>query len=150
MSYCVVRFVGYGNLVPKTTRGRCFAVFYSFVGIELCLAVVGFIARLIISAIDWSLSKASSITSSNSHLKTDNQPTRKTLKYNLLRLLLGFTTCAVFFILIPAVIFQRIEGWSYGDSVYFACISLTTIGFGDFVAGKDVDDQHFSPLRKLL
>lgn len=38
--------------------------------------------------------------------------------------------------LIPAGIFAAIEGWSYGDAVYYTIITMTTIGFGDFVIGK--------------
>ena len=41
----------------------------------------------------------------------------------------------VVFIFIPAVAIKFIEDWSYLDSVYFAFITLTTIGFGDLVAG---------------
>ena len=40
------------------------------------------------------------------------------------------------FIMIPAIIFQAIEGWSYHEAWYYCFISLTTIGFGDFVAGN--------------
>ncbi len=44
----------------------------------------------------------------------------------------------VVFILIPAAVFTTIEdSWTYLDSVYFAFITLTTIGFGDFVTGRD-------------
>ena len=41
----------------------------------------------------------------------------------------------VVFIFIPAVAIKFIEDWSYLDSVYFAFITLTTIVFGDLVAG---------------
>ena len=37
---------------------------------------------------------------------------------------------------LPAVIFKHIEGWSTLESIYFVVITLTTIGFGDFVAGE--------------
>lgn len=40
------------------------------------------------------------------------------------------------FLLIPAAIFQAIEGWSYGESFYYGFITLTTIGFGDYVASQ--------------
>ncbi|RXM95895.1 Potassium channel subfamily K member 2 [Acipenser ruthenus] len=39
------------------------------------------------------------------------------------------------FVAFPAIIFQHIEGWSTLESIYFVVITLTTIGFGDFVAG---------------
>lgn len=40
------------------------------------------------------------------------------------------------FVALPAVIFKHIEGWSTLESIYFVVITLTTIGFGDFVAGE--------------
>lgn len=39
------------------------------------------------------------------------------------------------FVGLPAAIFKHIEGWSALESLYFVVITLTTIGFGDFVAG---------------
>lgn len=33
-----------------------------------------------------------------------------------------------------AAVFSEYEGWSYIDSFYYCFITLTTIGFGDFVA----------------
>ncbi|ORY84754.1 hypothetical protein BCR37DRAFT_344839, partial [Protomyces lactucae-debilis] len=34
--------------------------------------------------------------------------------------------------LIGAVIFSKLEGWTYGNSLYFASVFFLTIGFGDF------------------
>jgi hypothetical protein len=43
----------------------------------------------------------------------------------------------ILFIFIPAAIFEAAEpGWTYQDGIYYAFVTLTTIGFGDFVAGK--------------
>lgn len=42
----------------------------------------------------------------------------------------------VLFVALPAVIFKHIEGWNTLDAIYFVVITLTTIGFGDYVAGK--------------
>ena len=40
------------------------------------------------------------------------------------------------FILLPSAIFYHTEiGWTYLDSVYYAVISLSTIGFGDLING---------------
>jgi len=41
----------------------------------------------------------------------------------------------IVFLAIPAGLFTTIEGWDYMDSLYFAFITLTTVGFGDFIAG---------------
>ena len=59
------------------------------------------------------------------------------------------TASVAFFILIliiviPAAGFADLEGWTYEDSVYFCFITLTTIGFGDFVPGKLKEDNEGS------
>lgn len=48
------------------------------------------------------------------------------------------------FLAIPAGIFTYAENWAYSDSFYFAFITLTTIGFGDLVAGKAVGQKFFA------
>ena len=39
------------------------------------------------------------------------------------------------FIIAPSVIISQIEGWKFDEGVYFAVVSLSTVGFGDYVAG---------------
>lgn len=41
----------------------------------------------------------------------------------------------VLYLLVGCVMFAEWEGWNYLDSIYFCVISLTKIGFGDFVPG---------------
>ena len=43
----------------------------------------------------------------------------------------------VIFVLIPSFAFSSFENWTVSESIYFAMITLTTIGFGDYVAGKN-------------
>lgn len=56
----------------------------------------------------------------------------------------------VLFVALPAVIFKHIEGWSALDAIYFVVITLTTIGFGDYVAGKIFLGCSCSPSPSLL
>ena len=42
---------------------------------------------------------------------------------------------AVFFLVLPAFSFTIKEEWTYGEAIYYCFVTLTTIGFGDFVAG---------------
>ena len=39
------------------------------------------------------------------------------------------------FAVLPALVLSYTEGWSYGESLYFAVVTLTTVGFGDYVPG---------------
>lgn len=44
-----------------------------------------------------------------------------------------FLMVLTFFVLTPAAIFTAIESWSFRESVYYTVVTLTTVGFGDFV-----------------
>lgn len=39
----------------------------------------------------------------------------------------------VVFIFLPSLIFSYFENWDYTVSLYYSFVTLTTIGFGDFV-----------------
>lgn len=61
-------------------------------------------------------------------------------------------TVLVFFMLIPGAIFSSIETWSYRESVYYTVVTLTTVGFGDFVPAQATDvfgDSSVSRLYKI-
>jgi hypothetical protein len=47
----------------------------------------------------------------------------------------------VTYILCGAILFTKWEKWAFLDSAYFCFITLTTIGFGDFVPAKRVQNQ---------
>lgn len=53
------------------------------------------------------------------------------------------------FVTLPAIIFKNIEGWSALEAIYFVVITLTTIGFGDFVAGEGERRYHQENNGKL-
>lgn len=53
---------------------------------------------------------------------------------NSQRTLMLQTIMFLMYLLIGALVFSHIEGWTYLDAVYWADITLFTIGFGDFSA----------------
>ncbi|CAK7226162.1 hypothetical protein SBRCBS47491_006137 [Sporothrix bragantina] len=53
---------------------------------------------------------------------------------NSQRTLMLQTIMFLMYLLIGALVFSNIEGWQYLDAVYWADVTLFTIGFGDFAA----------------
>lgn len=52
----------------------------------------------------------------------------------LLYLIPGF----VIFLILPSCIFMHFESWTFIKSFYYAFVTLSTIGFGDIVAGNEI------------
>lgn len=50
------------------------------------------------------------------------------------RILLYLIPGIIFFIFLPSVLFTYFEDWPYTTSIYYSFVTLTTIGFGDYVA----------------
>ena len=59
------------------------------------------------------------------------------------------------FLLIPAAIFTALENdendsWDYTDSIYYTFITLSTIGFGDMVPGRQTKLIKTNVVNKLI
>ena len=64
--------------------------------------------------------------------------------FTVLYLLVGL----LMFVFVPAIFFSWLEDWNYREAVYYAFITLSTIGFGDFTAGTSTEPRpipHHSP-----
>lgn len=138
----VVSTIGYGNLAPTTMFTRLFMIFYGLLGIPLNGIVV------------FTLGEFFGKSFTKLHQRWKNSKLEAKLNYDtaklgligqvILYLVPGFT----FFIFLPSTIMTVFEGWEYDVSVYYSFVSLTTIGFGDYVAG--VTDYHdFGPLYSV-
>ncbi|KIW90593.1 uncharacterized protein Z519_08376 [Cladophialophora bantiana CBS 173.52] len=64
------------------------------------------------------------------HVRTSRRDSRVELAKGHHRLMF-LTTVFMSYILIGAIIFSNIEGWDYLDAVYWADVTILTIGFGD-------------------
>lgn len=52
--------------------------------------------------------------------------------------LLLFLVILMFFMVVPAIIFLSLESWTYQESLYFTVVTLTTVGFGDFIPAQSL------------
>ncbi|XP_018420424.1 PREDICTED: potassium channel subfamily K member 4 [Nanorana parkeri] len=135
----VITTIGFGNNAPKTEGGRTFCIFYALVGIPLFGILLAGVGDHLGSALRKGIGKVEMI-----FLKWRVSPTIVRVISALLFILIG----CVLFVLIPTLIFQEIEQWTLLESIYFVVITLTTIGFGDYVAGDSAGKEHkwYKPL----
>jgi len=138
-SFTAVTTIGYGHQAPETNNGRVVCVFYSLLGIPLNLILIGTLASLFSNKVVALRKRASaSGTKRLQGLDRVGRVGRVILE--------GFVWFVIFtslFLFIPAAIFTygglEDKTWDYTDSVYYTFITLSTIGFGDLVAGRQSD-----------
>ncbi|XP_012737329.1 potassium channel subfamily K member 16 isoform X1 [Fundulus heteroclitus] len=132
----VVTTIGYGNLSPSTVSGQVFCVFYALCGIPLNLA---FLKQL-----------GKSLTVHLGRLERGMVavvPHKRVVEATAVSLF--FVTGSLLFLVIPPLLFSYVEGWTFGEGFYFAFITLSTIGFGDYVVGTDPGKEYISLYRSL-
>lgn len=54
----------------------------------------------------------------------------------------------VIFLFLPSLLFSYFEDWPYSVSIYYSFVTLTTIGFGDFV--PTFQPQQVSPAKLMF
>jgi len=117
-------FAGYGNQTPVTSGGRIFLVIYALFGIPLCAVMLAAIGEKLSNVLKVINAKECSVK----HKKVE-----RVMK----AFLMPFVGILIF-IFIPSIIFTVVEDWKYEESLYYSIVTLTTIGFGDFVIGKSI------------
>uniref|UniRef100_A0A3P9BU21 Potassium channel, subfamily K, member 17 n=1 Tax=Maylandia zebra TaxID=106582 RepID=A0A3P9BU21_9CICH len=118
----VVTTIGYGNICPSTTGGQIFCVFFALFGIPLNIVVLNRVGKM-------------TNTASLSHV----------LLQTCTRFFIHFVCyiCgAVLFFIMPMIVFKQQEDWTNAEAIYYCFISLSTIGFGDFVADSNPDKYY--------
>ena len=114
--------IGYGNTAPETTGGQVAFIFFAVTGIPLSLVFFKFSGILL-------------------RRVTQRFITKSKHSRELGEIAVFFIAGLVLLILIPAAIFHAIQGWDYFSSVYYCSVTLTTVGFGDFVPGITSNDS---------
>ncbi|XP_061126718.1 potassium channel subfamily K member 2b isoform X2 [Syngnathus typhle] len=123
----VITTIGFGNTSPRTEGGRIFCIIYALMGIPLFGFLLAGVGDQLGTVFGKGIAKVEKMI-----VKWQVSQTKIRVISTLLFILFG---CLIF-VALPAVIFKHIEGWSALESIYFVVITLTTIGFGDFVAGE--------------
>ncbi|CAL8271734.1 unnamed protein product [Merluccius merluccius] len=125
----VVTTIGYGNMSPKTPAGQIFCVFFALIGIPLNMVVLNRVGKYML-AIERNICD---------FLQGKTRHPRCTRFFVHL---ISYLTGVVLFFVVPMVMFQGHEGWSFAQAIYYCFITLSTIGFGDYVADSNPDKMY--------
>ncbi|KAM6967502.1 potassium channel subfamily K member 5-like [Aplochiton taeniatus] len=133
----IVTTIGYGNVAPKTVGGRIFCILYGLCGIPLCLVWISELGSFF-----GDRAKRLSMVLISKGLAVKKVQFTCTALFLLWGLLVH--------LVIPPFVFMSYEGWSYLEGLYFSFITLTTVGFGDYVAGVNADIDYPRIYRMLV
>ncbi|XP_028278011.1 potassium channel subfamily K member 4 [Parambassis ranga] len=135
----IITTIGFGNISPKTEGGQLFCIFYALVGIPLFGFLLAGVGDHLGTGLRKTVARIETL-----FLKWRVSPTIVRVISAVLSILLG----CLLFVAVPIFVFQRVERWSFLESAYFVVITLTTVGFGDYVAGDSGNgtDHWYKPL----
>ncbi|XP_076125307.1 potassium channel subfamily K member 15-like [Alosa pseudoharengus] len=118
----VITTIGYGHAAPGTDAGKAFCMFYAVLGIPLTLVMFQSLGERMNTCTRYLLSRTKRCLGlRRSEVSMGNM------------VLMGFLSC-LSVLCVGAGAFSYFEGWSFFHAYYYCFITLTTIGFGDFVA----------------
>ena len=126
---------GYGNISPVTNGGRGFFIIYALIGIPLTLIFLALLSRILNNIIEYLFKKVGKCT-------------KKQWVKIITFIIIIFAGLALF-ILIPSLLFVRLQGWTYFESIYYCFVTLTTVGFGDLVPTRDTDNIKYQGLYRV-
>ncbi|KAK3524053.1 hypothetical protein QTP70_017572 [Hemibagrus guttatus] len=136
----IITTIGYGNISPKTTWGQLFCICYALVGIPMFGFLLAGVGDHLGTGLRHAIAKIEML-----FLKWKVSPTIVRVISAVLSILLG----CILFVFVPTVVFHAVEEWNWLESAYFVVITLTTVGFGDYVAGDGgtlSSEQWYKPL----
>ncbi|XP_018515858.1 potassium channel subfamily K member 4 isoform X2 [Lates calcarifer] len=133
----IITTIGFGNLSPRTWYGQLFCVCYALVGIPMFGILLAGVGDHMGTVLRRAVAKIETL-----FLKRKVRPTTVRVISAVLSILIG---CLIF-LAVPTVVFQKVEYWSFLESLYFVVITLTTVGFGDYVPGGGHEGILFKPL----
>nr|XP_036293411.1 potassium channel subfamily K member 9 [Pipistrellus kuhlii]KAF6326343.1 potassium two pore domain channel subfamily K member 9 [Pipistrellus kuhlii] len=118
----VITTIGYGHAAPGTDAGKAFCMFYAVLGIPLTLVMFQSLGERMNTFVRYLLKRIKKCCGMrHTDVSMENMVT------------VGFFSC-MGTLCIGAAAFSQCEDWSFFHAYYYCFITLTTIGFGDYVA----------------
>ncbi|TRZ24150.1 hypothetical protein HGM15179_002956 [Zosterops borbonicus] len=137
----VITTIGYGKMAPSTVGGKVFCILYALFGIPLFGFLLAGIGDQLGTIFGKSIARVEKVFRNKQVSQT---------KIRVISTILFILAGCIVFVTIPAFIFKYIEGWTALESIYFVVVTLTTVGFGDFVAGGNANIKYMEWYKPLV
>ena len=122
-SICLIPFLtGYGYITPQTPTGQMLCIFVSLLGIPITMLALKSVGELIAKWVN------ALVTKFEKRILKRPEPKRMQAKSAVIL----FSLMAVL-IVANSILYMILTEWSLIEGVYFWFVTLTTIGFGDYV-----------------
>ena len=128
----VLALIGYGHSTPNTRLGKAFTMGYAMLGIPM--------AMVMFQSMGERMNKFFSVIIKR--FRSWARCSRVDANEFDLIIASGFMSSVV--ITCGATMYHFQEGWTFFDSLYYSFITLSTIGFGDYVALQSGKALHVS------
>lgn len=116
-----MNFAGYGKMAPATVWGRVFCIFYAIFGIPITGLMLKSIGERITEGI------------ANFFRFIDRRICNRDPQSIHMKTVIAVFVIVISMLLVLAALAMEYEGWTYFEGLYFGFITLSTIGFGDYV-----------------
>ncbi|KRX66632.1 TWiK family of potassium channels protein 7 [Trichinella sp. T9] len=146
--------IGYGNVVPMTAEGRLLCIIFALFGCPLAIITIGNLGKFLSETVVFlynKIQRGKMLLMKNIAIRfpllkgLNNYDNFETTSLTYEDIVVDDTGISAFFVLsifvfynaAGALLFTSMERWSFMDSLYFCFISISTVGFGDFVPKND-------------
>ncbi|RNA40536.1 Two pore potassium channel sup-9 [Brachionus plicatilis] len=130
--------IGYGHSTPNTNIGKLFCIIYILFGIPISLIMFQSVGERLNGFLKYTLRKIKLASFRFYKFKNKNVSNKDLIVTEFMLTLVLVVTASY--------IFSVYEGWSYFDAIYYSFITLTTIGFGDFVPLQKNNYLKYNPI----
>merc|ERR1711988_1117988 len=129
----VLTLIGYGHSTPNTVFGKMFTMGYASLGIPAAMIMFQSMGERMNKVFSVIIRKVKTFWGCSRTEATE------------LDLIFASMSCSGTIISCGALLYHTHEGWTLFDSIYYTFITLSTIGFGDFVALQNNKALQFRP-----
>ncbi|KAF2361208.1 Potassium channel domain [Trinorchestia longiramus] len=164
-TFTTMAAIGYGNIAPESFKGQVYCIFYGIIGVPLLLVFLASIGDFLADTFRRIYSRGCCVvcrvTRKKSEVTKEGKKPKSVFKDVVgnesympteevfVPITVNVCVLAVY-LMAGGVIFMYWEGWDFHEAAYFSFITLSTIGFGDYVPGRSFDVTSDSALVSAL